>query len=230
MKKRNNDVKERISVVDPNATYCHVLGCKNPPTAKTGKGLNKLYCRKHEDHFERHGSYFKNSYTASQISPYRKAALKWMKAHKNDFFVSNAILKVETLYRNAGKHIDAFRLRGLNPQERAKAAWARLREKNVDPCIPLSIWLAIELISMADPQAEKKAEYKWVQAAKIIHRQASGSHKKWEQERSDGRIRTVELHKYPASRGLVLRYIGKQLEKTSELIVDHHIKDIFKLF
>jgi hypothetical protein len=223
--RRKQDVIRRVSKTDAPYSYCHVIGCPFPPTARTGKGLNRLYCRKHEDHFERHGSYFKRSYTASEINPYRKAALRWIKENQEDYLVSTAILKVETLYRNAGQHVEAFRLTGKPPEERARAAWARLRVKGVDARIPLSIWVAVEMISLSDPEPGKP-EFKHVQAAKIIHRQASGSHKKWEQVRSDGRIRVVELHKFPMSRGLVLRHIGKQLERGAELVVDKHLDDI----
>lgn len=226
IRERKQDVRRRVTSTESDYSYCHEIGCKNPPTARAGKGLNRLYCRKHEDFFERHGSYFKGSYTAAQINPYRCAALKWIKQNEDKLFVSTAILKVTGLYRNAGPHVEAFRLRGLNPEERAKAAWARLRGKGVDPRVPLSIWLAVEMITLEDPQGINKSEFKWVQAAKIIHRQASGSHKKWEHDRSDGTVWVEELHKYPKSRGLVLRHIGRQLEKAAELVVDKHLGNI----
>ena len=35
---------------------------------------------------------------------------------------------MEGLYGRAGPFVEVFRLRGLTPQERARAAWARLRE------------------------------------------------------------------------------------------------------
>jgi len=38
--------------------------------------------------------------------------------------------------------------------------------------------LAIELIVLDDPQAERKQHFNLVQAAKLIHRVASGSHKR----------------------------------------------------
>jgi hypothetical protein len=224
---RKQDVVRRVTTSDSDYSYCHVIGCKNPPTARTGKGLNRLYCRKHEDHFERHGSYVKASYKASEVNPYRRIALKWIKAHENDPYVAKAILKIESLYNNAGLYVEAFRLQGLKPETRAKAAWARLREKGVDSRIPLSIWLAIEMVTRSDPQGENKDEYKRVQAAKVIHRQASGTHKRWEHVRSsDGKVWVEELHKYPKSRGLVLWHIGKQLEKAAELVVDRHMDSI----
>ena len=219
---RKRRVRQRAALEDPSARYCHIVGCKNPPTAKVGKGLNRRYCRKHEDHFERHGSYTKRSYTATEINPYRHAALQWIKQNEDKPFVTGAIMKVRRLYSHTGPYVEAFRLRGLKPKERANAAWARLRKKEVDPRVPLSIWLAVELITLDDLQPENKSEYKRVQAAKIIHRQASGTHKRWDQIDASGKPWVQELHKYPVSRGLVLRHIGKQIENAGELVLEHH--------
>lgn len=179
-----------------------------------------MYCRRHADHHERHGSYTKTSYTATQLRPYRKAAESWLRANESERAVQLAVRAVEGLYGRAGPHVEAFRLRGLSPKDRAMAAWARLREAKVDPMRPLAAWLAIELILRADPQAETKAEYKRVQAAKLIHRMASGSHKKWERQRPDGRTVVQVLRKFPHSRGQVLRHLGQQIERAAEMTVE----------
>ena len=202
---------ERVHSPDLMYTYCRILGCPNPASAGTPKGLNRLYCRKHEDHFEVHGSYTKKSYTAKEIDPYRRKAMRWLKENQDDPHVARAIKGIERLYRSSGSLVEAFRLRGLTPQERAKVAWARLREAKVDPMKPLAAWMAVEMIFLDDPQPELKQHFKWVQAAKIVHRLASGSHKRWEQEGYDGKVKVVELHKYPRSRGRVLLHMGKQL-------------------
>jgi hypothetical protein len=86
--------------------------------------------------------------------------------------------------------------------------------------------LAVELTLLADPQAERKPEFKQVQAAKLVHRMANGSHKRWEQERAGGRIVVKELHKYPASRGRVLWHIGEQLELAVELVAAYRLGQI----
>ena len=65
-----------------------------------------------------------------------------------------------------------------------------------------------------------------MQAAKIIHRMASGSHKRWEQLGTDGKLKITELHKYPRSRGRVLVHIGKKLGRVSELLVSNHMNKI----
>ncbi|SIO31943.1 hypothetical protein SAMN05443247_03918 [Bradyrhizobium erythrophlei] len=122
-----------------------------------------------------------------------------------------------TLYANAGPHEEAFRLRGLPPRERATKAWARLRKHGVDPLLVVSVWLAVEMIVRDDIQGVDTVEFRRVQAAKIVHRLASGTHKRWAQ----GVGGANELHVYPASRGKVLRYIGKDVQGAAELLYEN---------
>jgi hypothetical protein len=133
---------------------------------------------------------------------------------------------VHGLYHKAGPAVAANSLRGLKPEERARAAWARLREAEIAPRLPLAAWIAIEMITRDDPQAVRTNEYKRVQAAKIIHRIVSGSHKRWETPRPGGGVIVTELHKFPMSRGRVLRHIGEQIERAAELVVDKHLSNI----
>ena len=73
-RRQRKEVADRAAYKDLMYSYCRVIGCHGTPTAAAGKGLNRMYCRKHADHCERHGSYFTPSYTATQLAPYRKAA------------------------------------------------------------------------------------------------------------------------------------------------------------
>lgn len=221
---RTTDLIRRVKKPDSMHSYCRIIGCPHTATAGTEAGLNRLYCRKHEDHFERHGSYTKSSYRLKDIQPRRKLALKWLKAHANLPQIRHATATVERLYRQAGPKIEAFRLRGLKPQERAWVAWARLREAKVDPIRPLAAWLAIALTIHQDAQPELKKEYQRVQAAKLVHRMASGSHKQWEQTRSDESSVIVKVHRYPHSRGRVLRHLGGQLEKVADGLEDEFVR------
>src|SRR5579864_1495274 len=115
---RKNEVVERARSTETMWSRCRVFGCRSPTTAGERKGLNRMYCRKHEDHFERHGSYTKRSYTATELGPYRQAAQKWLQARQGDPAVHRAILAVEGLYGCAGPFVEAFRLRGLSPRDR----------------------------------------------------------------------------------------------------------------
>jgi hypothetical protein len=200
---------------------CRVVGCSRPARAGTQDGLDTRFCRPHADNYARHGSPYRPSYGAREIAPYRDAALAWLKAHEDDTYVRNAVDRTATLLQTSGPHVEAFRLRGLSPQDRAKAAWARLRKAAVDPRRVVAAWLAIEMIIRDDPQAERKTEFKRVQAAKLIHKLASGTHKRWGEGAS-----VKELHVYPRSRGRVLRHIGEALEEAMELLVQHRGSDL----
>lgn len=213
--RRKREVAQRAKQGNAYAGACKVFGCGRPARAAAGEGLDNRFCRAHAEFFQRHGSPYKRSYTAAELKPFRRAALAWVEANEADRFVANAIHRVRGLYASAGPHVEAFRLRGLPPADRARAAWARLRKAERDPREVVAAWLAIRMAVEADPQPVTTREFMQVQAAKLIHRMASGTHRRW--ERSDG---VVEMHVYPHSRGQVLRHVGAALEEAVELLWD----------
>lgn len=216
--RRRAEVKARAG--QPNydqGSGCKVMGCGNPVRAATSDGLDARFCRPHADQYARHGSPYRKSYSSAQVRPYRAAAASWLKANAGDHWVRNAVERVKGLYASAGGHVEAFRLRGLSPDERSRVAWTRLRKANVEPVEVIAAALAVEMIIRDDPYADRKAEFKQVQTAKLVHRMASGTHKRW----GEGATAT-ELHVYPRSRGRVLRHIGKAAVEACELVVDHH--------
>ena len=203
----------RTRIANPVDAYerCRVYPCANRTTADRGEGLNRLYCRKHIEFYRRHGSYVKRSYGASELRPYRVQALAWLKAHGDDQSVRSAVAGVQRLYRAAGAPVEAFRLPGKTPAERASAIWAQLRKHEVDPVDVVAAWLTVDLRLHDDPQPDRHDEYRQVQVAKLIHRMAGGTHKRWERQRGDGSVEVSELHKHPVSRGRVLRLAGGSL-------------------
>jgi hypothetical protein len=110
---RKGEVRRRAAEPSHMFNMCRVVGCKHPARAGTQDGLDTRFCRSHADHYARHGSPYKRSYTAAEINPYRRAAVEWLLANKSDRWVANAIQRVATLYANAGPHEEAFRLRGF---------------------------------------------------------------------------------------------------------------------
>lgn len=225
-RRRIDDVKRRAA--SPTADYprCRIIGCPEQTRGFAGRGLSQLYCKKHEEHRQRHGSYLKRSYTGPKLAPYRRAAEKWIKANKSLPRLAIAVERVRTLMENAGAREEAFRLRGLPPKERARIAWARLREAGADPARILAVWLAVELIERDDLQPEAKAEFRRVQVAKVLHRMSSGTHRRWETPTASGQTVVQELHAYPHSRGRVLRHIGQSLEAAAELVIEHHLDSL----
>lgn len=210
--RRTSDLRARIArSAGESFSRCQVYPCENRPTASSGEGLNRLYCRKHIEHYRRHGSYVKKSYGSSELRPYRAAALQWLCEYAGDQRVNSAVNRIRGLLSASRHPVEAFRLAGLSPAERARNVWALLAQRGVDPAEIVAAFLAVRMRLHDDPQPDRHAEYCNVQAAKLLHRMAGGTHKRWERERGDGSIEVTELHRHPVSRGLVLRLLGKQV-------------------
>jgi hypothetical protein len=229
--KRIEAVKEAARTPNTMFGRCRVIGCRNAARAGSGEGLDRRFCRQHADNYSRHGDPYRGSIPASVINGYRRTAMRWLNANAGDLWVGNAIARAASLMKNAGPHVEAFRLRGLTPTERGKACFARLRKAEIDPKRIVAAWLAVELAIANDPAPVSTREFKQVQAAKLVHRLASGSHKRWVSpvERplpGHPKVRVTELHVYPHSRGRVLRHIGRAIEGAVELLLDHHLAAI----
>lgn len=231
-KRRRDEIKSRAARPNHMYRYCRVIGCGKSARAGTSDGLDTRYCRSHADHFQRHGSLFKKTYPAKVLNPYRRAALAWLEANEQDLWVRNAIDRVRGLYERAGQHEEALGLRGKKSRERASIHWGRLRKAGINPRFVIAAWLSIEMVIRDDHQPVSSKEFKRVQGAKLVHRMASGTHKRWEQEvvgaRNPlrGKVLVTEMHIYPRSRGRVLRHIGQDLEEAVELLVENHLEDI----
>ena len=191
-RRRVVDLRKRIAERRTDYQRCRVYPCTNLTTAHSGEGLNRLYCRRHIEFFRRHGSYVKRSYGAGEFRPYRDQAMRWLLANGEDHAVQLAANAVRRRYTSAGAAVEAFRVTGKPPSERAAVLWARLRERKVDPLAVVAAWLAVDRMLSTDPQKDRHDEYRHVQVAKLIHRMAGGTHKRWEVERADGRVKVTE--------------------------------------
>jgi hypothetical protein len=212
-RRRRRIAKLRERIAGPQDAYerCRAYPCTNRTTADRGEGLNRLYCRKHIEFYRRHGSYYKKSYGAGQLRPYRQKAMQWLQEREADPAIQRAVAGVRRLYASAGVPVEAFRLAGMSTRDRAKVTWAQLRKRQVDPLEVLAVWLAVDMRLQDDPEPDRHKEYRHVQLAKLIHRLAGGTHKRWERHRGDGSVEVTELHKHPVSRGQILRVVGCQL-------------------
>lgn len=209
--RRITNLHSRIAGPQDAYERCRAYPCTGRTTADRGEGLNRLYCRRHIEFYRRHGSYVKGSYTAAQLKPFRSKALHWLHANESEPFVRSAHAAIDRLYRSAGAPIEAFRLAGKTPAQRANAVWARLRTSGTSTTQVLASWLAVDLCIREDAQPDRHEEYTQVQVGKLVHRLAGGSHRRWEYEREDGSVEVTELHKHPVSRGRILRLLGAQL-------------------
>lgn len=213
----------RCSIPDPITGRA----CGRPTMRAAGTGLAPHFCRRHVEHRARHGSHWHGTYTASQLKPYLSAALSYVRLwSRNDRYVAGAIDAVRTMLAEAGPVEMATRFRGLSADRRAKIALARLRVAGIPAERIVSIVLAVSALIDDDPASHRTKEFRRVQAAKAVHRLASGTHKFWEIVDHQGRKGRTELHAYPRSSGRVLRVMGRMLEEPCEWVVEKHVAGV----
>lgn len=120
-------------------------------------------------------------------------------------------------------------LRGLSAATRARIAFARLSKAEVPASRLVAIYLAVAALIEDDWGSHRTREFQIVQAAKVAHRLASGTHRRWQMWNPLGADVTVEAHVYPRSAGLVLRRIGEAMGKAVDPVLDVAIPEIIVL-
>jgi hypothetical protein len=167
------------------------------------------------------------------LKPYLSAALAYIKAHRNDLYISAALAGLDGLMQGAGPVVIATRLSGMPPALRARVALARMRQVGVKAERLLAISLAVSaLIEAAPAMVHRTREYCLVAIAKAAHRSrhASGYHRIWEVRDEDGRVvQRTQLKKYPRSSGRVLRHLGALIYAEAELTICHHLSGVLAL-
>jgi hypothetical protein len=117
----------------------------------------------------------------------------------------------------------------MSAAKRAKIALARLRVARIKPERIMATVLAVTALIDEDPGSHRTKEFRAVQIAKAIHRLASGYHRVWEVQDSQGRTRRTELHAFPRSSGRVLRLLGRAVEEPCEWVMDKHLAGVLAL-
>lgn len=193
---------------------CTVPGCSRQAEVSEGKGLARYHCRYHVQHKARHGSHWHPTYKASELRPYVQSAERWLKEHRQDPAYRGAYWELEYLLAGAGRVHAAMNLRGQSAEYRARVAFARLRAAEISARRLVAIYLGVSALMEDDWKSHNVREFRIVQAAKAVHRLASGTHRKWDfWDPLTGGTRLYQIHAYPRSSGLVLRKIGEALEK-----------------
>lgn len=224
---RRTNLKQRLRENVPHGRqHCWVLDCRMPPGNASGNGLGR-FCKRHLEHFRRHGDPLKGSYRAAEIAPHRKAATAWIKQHSKDAFVVGALNALQTITRGAGRAIEPNQLRGRSPQEKANAVWARIRDKGRKPEIILSAILAVAMRYEADQQ-KAKLEHRRVQIGKALNRLGGGRVKRWNVEHPKSVNGVLTLRWFPSSEGLVLRELGGRAENATEFLIHERIKELLQ--
>ncbi|TIR19441.1 MAG: hypothetical protein E5X33_20145 [Mesorhizobium sp.] len=208
---------------------CSIPGCGRPTAFSTGKGRAAFHCRYHVQRKARHGSYWCATYRAAALRPYVVAASLWLAECPQQGAVGAAVGELAHILAGAGRVDPAMNLRGQPASYRARVAFARLREAGVEPRRLLVIYLGVSALIEDDLGSHRTQEFKIVQAAKAVHRLASGTHRSWEMFNPLGPDIHTELHAYPRSSGLVLRKIGEKLEMAGEELAREAVGEIIAI-
>ncbi|MQX65147.1 hypothetical protein GHK78_19425 [Sinorhizobium meliloti] len=107
---------------------CAVLGCSRLTQRSAGKGFSETYCGGHIEHLRRHGHPDRRSYRGWELRPYRKAAQKWLKQHRDHPAVRLAVTRLDALMWSQGRAQSADYQRSMVPKDKARNALARLRD------------------------------------------------------------------------------------------------------
>lgn len=222
---RKADLAIRLATTKPDGRHhCWVIGCVGAPGNASGEGLGR-FCRKHLEHYRRHGDPLKGSYAARELMPHRRAAKAWLKANESDPFVVAAIGGIESEMLGAGPAVEPHRLRGLSNEQKAKAVWARIREKGKKAADVLVVVLAVAMRYAADYQ-RAKPEHRTVQVGKALNRLGGGKVKRWDVHNQGASKSVQTLRWFPASEGLVLRNLGQRAEKIAEFLFHDRITEL----
>jgi hypothetical protein len=195
-----------------------------------GIGLAAFHCGRHVAFRARHGSLWHPTYRAAELKPYLLAATSYLRPRAEaNRFVKASLDSIRAVLEGAGPTEIATRLRGMSAAKRAKIALARLRVARIKPERIMATVLAVTALIDEDPGSHRTKEFRTVQIAKAIHRLASGYHRVWEVQDSQGRTRRTELHAFPRSSGRVLRLLGRAVEEPCEWVMDKHLAGVLAL-
>lgn len=199
--------------------HCCIPGCGRPSQAREGKGFSQFHCRYHVQWNNRHGSYWKGTYRAAELLPYRKAAERYLREHAEDKWITHTLGALDGIMRRSGPVQSMSDVMVMPPAEKARAALARMRAADVPAKRLLVVYLGVSAAVAEDPigPGGEPGEYRRVQVAKAAHRLASGYHTDYGYER------------YPRSSGLMLRHLGQQIEKACEFMREYHLDAVLDL-
>lgn len=192
---------------------CSIMGCQRLTQRSAGNGLSDAHCKRHVEFRRRHGSVWRRSYTTDEIAPYREAARRWLKRHREDARVAGVLSTLEGRMEAAGRPKTANEVRWEQPKEKARIALARVRQGGHGAEDLLISTLAVKAAQAAiGPRADR--EFRDVQIAKLIHRMASGTH------RTPSGFPLLGGPRYPRAEGAFMRILGNQVEDIAGIVAD----------
>ena len=163
---------------------------------------SSFQCVYHVQRKARHGSHWHPGYRAADLKPYVRCAESWLKANDGHPIVFATWQELNVKLAMAGPVDPAMNLSGRSAAYKAQTAFARLRDAGISPDRLIAIYLATAALIEDDKGSHRVPEFRIVQAAKAVHRLASGTHRSWNIETPDGRMVPYALHAYPKIVGI----------------------------
>lgn len=196
-----------------------------------GSGFAEYLCEYHIARRARHGHAEVPTIKGPDLKPYAEAAAMWIKSRlaQGDFRIRLSLNAVFAHLQTAGREPDARDLKTWDAEAKAKALFARLRERGVTPERILACVLGVAALLTDDPWYPHSREYRIVQIAKALHRKASGTHRQYEHpvaKREGNRVEyagtfaTTVMREYPRSQGQFLRRVGEALDEACGSLAD----------
>lgn len=158
-------------------------------------------------------------------------------------FIVDALTRIRERLATAGHGVPANNLRAMLPEDKARAVWARLRDRNVDPVIILAIALGVHAALAVDPNAPRwegarrdwfkefaegpAIEYALVQMAKLLNTLGGGTVKRWVRTSKPDKPTVIDARSVSAGR--VLRHLGADLWRDARMAAQHHVADVLAL-
>ena len=216
--RRKAEFHRRVTTANEGAMRsCCIFGCGRPTQAAAGRGLSLMHCRYHVQARNRHGSFWKKTYLASDLLPYRRAAEKYLKANRENFWIAAALVSLRGLLAGSGPVDRIVDVLHMSPHLKARAALARMRRAEIPPERLLAIHLAVSAAVRDDPirPGDIRDEYRLTQIGKAVARLASGQ-----------RVSYGSGSRYPRSSGLALRHLGRMIEASCEHVMEEHLEAI----
>jgi hypothetical protein len=191
-----------------------------------GNGLAAFHCKRCIERRARFGSYWAPTIRATDLKPYLTSAAQHIKQKRTETYIAHALMTLRAHLDGAGQSERAQDIKWKKAPARARIAFARLREANIEPERLLAIHMAVSALILDDNGSHRVPEYRIVQVAKAAHRLASGSHGGWTQRVTSATTRPIPLHVYPKSSGQVLRVMGKAIEECCELATERELQAV----
>lgn len=201
----------RSKTVEPETGRCAVFGCPQPAQRAAANGLSHTYCKRHVEHIRRHGHSHMKTPKKAALEPYRKAARNWLARHRGELAVGRVLTALDGMLQNAGRPINAYRLRGETPEARARNVLARNREAGKTGEDLLTIVLALRAY-IAEHGPRGATDYRHTQIAKLMHRISSGSN------RTPSGFPIPQKNPRPEGRFMV--YLGRRVDDIASIAAD----------